>query len=135
VIFFDTNILVYQSINQDIKKQEQSTLLIQKAIEGNKFFISPLVLSEFIFVLSKLKIIEEQQDKIELYRNFSNISIDEKIVYEAYQLCLENKLCKNINDVIHLKVAQKYCNKVITFDTDFKKLELLTNIEIEILGE
>ncbi len=42
-------------------------------------------------------------------------------------------ICKNVNDVIHLKTAEKYCEKIITFDSDFKKLQPLTNIKIEII--
>lgn len=135
MIFFDTNILVYQAINQNLIKQQKATSLIEKAIDESNFFISPLVLSEFIFVLAKLKIIDEQKEKIELYKNFSCENIDITSIYEAYNLCIKNQICKNINDVIHLKTAEKYCEKIITFDSDFKKLQALTNIEIEIIGE
>jgi predicted nucleic acid-binding protein len=133
VIFFDTNILVYQTINQDLIKQQQATTLIEKAIDENNFFISPLVLSELIFVLAKLKIIDEQKEKIEFYRKFSCENIDLASIYESYKLCIENQICKNINDVIHLKTAEKYCEKIITFDGDFKKLQPLTEIEVEII--
>jgi len=135
VIFFDTNILVYQAINQDLHKQQKATTLIEGAIDKNIFFISPLVLSEFIFVLSKLKIIDEQKDKIELYRNFSCEKIDLSLVYDSYNLCIKNQICKHINDVMHLKTAEKYCTKLITFDSDFKKLQPLTNTKIEIIRE
>lgn len=133
MIFFDTNVLVYQSVNQDIAKQQKATSLIENAIDGNKFFISPLVLSEFIFVLAKLKIIDEQKEKIELYRKFSFENIDANSIYEAYKICIKNQTCKNINDIIHLKIAEKYCEKIVTFDSDFKKLQNLANIEIELI--
>ncbi len=133
MIFFDTNILVYQAIDQDAVKQNKATSLIDKAIADNQFFISPLIVSEFIFVLGKLKIIDEQKDKIELYRKFSCENIDLKSIYDSYKLCAKNQICKNINDIIHLKIAEKYCQKIITFDSDFKKLQLFTNIDIEIL--
>ncbi len=135
MIFFDTNILVYQAINQDLIKQQKATSLIERAIDENKFFISPLVLSEFIFVLAKLKIIDEQKEKIELYRRFSCENIDLSSTYDSYNLCMKHGICKNINDVIHLKTAEKYCQKIVTFDSDFKKLQPLANIKIEIIGE
>ena len=48
-------------------------------------------------------------------------------------LCKKMNFCKNINDVIHLKLAERYCRKLITYDTDFKKFKNKTNIKIEIL--
>jgi predicted nucleic acid-binding protein len=60
-------------------------------------------------------------------------SIDKNILKNAYALCKEINFCKNINDGIHLKVAEQYCNKSVTFDKDFKKFMNPTTIEIEIL--
>jgi predicted nucleic acid-binding protein len=135
VIYFDTNLLVYQSINQDLHKQHLSTNLIDEAIQNKTFCLSSLIIIEFIFVLSKLKVIEEHGEKITLYKQFTNEHIDTDTVYEAYTLCLEHNICKNINDVIHLKNAEKQqCSKLITFDNDFKKLQPLTHIPIEILS-
>ena len=39
----------------------------------------------------------------------------------------------NINDIIHLKFAENYCNRLITYDDDFEKLKPYSEIEIEIL--
>jgi len=41
---------------------------------------------------------------------------------EALILCLEEKNCKNINDVLHMKLATQYA-----------KLQQHTNIKIEVL--
>jgi len=38
-----------------------------------------------------------------------------------------------INDAVHLKFAEKYAAKLITFDNDFKKFQGHTDFEIEIL--
>ncbi len=46
---------------------------------------------------------------------------------------ITSELLKNINDAIHLKLAEQYCRKLITYDTDFKKFKNETNIKIEIL--
>ena len=64
MIFFDTNVLVYYTINQDEEKQRRSKKLIEDAIVDGEFFISPLIMTEYIFVLSKLKILDENRDKI-----------------------------------------------------------------------
>ena len=60
-------------------------------------------------------------------------AIDKDILMDAYNLCKKLNFCKNINDAIHLKVAEKYCRKLITFDKDFKKFKDNAAIEIEIL--
>ena len=38
-----------------------------------------------------------------------------------------------INDAVHLKFAEKYASKLITFDKDLNKFKSLTSIVIEIL--
>lgn len=130
---FDTNVLIYMSINQGEKKQSMSQSLIRDAIAKKVFFITPLILSEYIYTLSKLKILSEQRNKVELFSRYVSGNIDKKIIIEAYELCQEINFCRNINDVIHLKVAEQYCTKLITFDSDFKKLQKYTDIEIEVI--
>lgn len=68
--FFDTNVLIYFSINQDIRKQNVAQILIQEAIEKQKFIISPLVMIEFIFVLSKLNQLVEQGKTVSFFQQF-----------------------------------------------------------------
>ena len=133
VTFFDTNVLVYATIDQDKEKMLLSQKIIAQAIEDSTFFISALVLSEYIFILSKLKIIDEQDEKIMLFSTLSQGNHDSEMVIDGYNLCKQVDFCKNINDVIHLKMTEKYCRRLVTFDTDFKKLEKYTDIEIEIL--
>ena len=133
MIFFDTNVLVYYTINQDEEKQKTSERLIEEAITDGLFFISPLIMMEYIFVLAKLKILSENHDKIIFFSKFIKSEISTNVTMEAYTLCKTESCCKNINDVIHLKVAQKYCTKLLSYDSDFKKLQKHTNIEIEIL--
>jgi predicted nucleic acid-binding protein len=59
--------------------------------------------------------------------------ITNQLVLEAYDLCFETNRLRCINDAIHLKFAEKYGSKLITFDRDFKKFRPYANIEIEIL--
>jgi len=133
VTFFDTNVLIYFTINQDEQKFEIAKKMIFEAIKQDTFFISPMVLSEYIFVLSKYKLTRQHKDKVVLFSKYVNASIDNTLVLEAYDVCEKINFCKNINDVIHLKVADRFCQKLVTFDKDFKKLENYTDIEIEIL--
>ncbi len=131
--FFDTSVLVYATINQSDDKLMHSAKIIGKAIETNSFFISPLVMSEYIHILSKLKILDEQSTKINLFSKFVSSVMDKELILDAYSLCKDIDFCKNINDAIHLKIAEEHCEKLVTFDSDFKKLEKYTNIKIEIL--
>jgi len=133
VIFFDTNVLVYATIDQNMEKFERATQQIDEAIQIDSFCISPLVLSEYIFILSKLKIIHEQHEKVMMFSKYVVSDIDNEIVIQAYALCSNLNFCKNINDVMHLKIAEQSCQKLVTFDSDFKRLQKHTNIEIEIL--
>ncbi|CAA6810919.1 MAG: Unknown protein [uncultured Sulfurovum sp.] len=133
VIFFDTNVLVYAVINQDEEKMKLSQTLIANAIENDTFFISTLVLSEYIFILSKLKIIDEQHRQLMFFSSFAVDNHSTPCLLEGYALCRKLDFCKNINDAIHLKVAEKYCTKLVTFDSDYKKMQPYTTIEVEIL--
>ncbi len=135
VIFFDTNLLVYSTVNLDQAKQKISDNLIETAIKDNVFVVSPLVLSEFIFVLSKLKIERILVDQaIISYKPFLKYPLEVAMVLDAYDLCRELDLCHNINDAIHLRYAERYCSKIVTFDRDFSKFKYsTTKIEIEIL--
>ena len=131
--FFDTNVLVYATIDQGSDKLALSEQHIEQAIGNETFFISPLVLSEYIFILSKLKILDKHDADIALFSKFVDGSLNSQITMNAYTLCKALKFCKNINDVMHLKVAEEYCTKLVTFDKDFSKLQKHTNLKIEIL--
>jgi predicted nucleic acid-binding protein len=132
VIFFDTNVLVYFAINQDSRKQGMAQLLVQQAVENQRLVISPLVMIEFIFVLSKLNQFVKQERVILFFQQFIHGQIEESFVLSAYQFCVQHGHGKNINDVIHLKFAEKYCDKIITFDNDFKMLMPFSTIKIDI---
>jgi len=133
VTFFDTNVLVYFTINQDKQRLEKAQEMIFDAIKKDIFFISPMVLSEYMFVLGKYGVIKEHKNKVLLFSEYVEDSIDKEVVLEAYDICEKIDFCKNINDIIHLKIAEHHCNKLVTFDNDFKKLQKYTDIEIEIL--
>lgn len=55
------------------------------------------------------------------------------LIIESYELADKLNYFQNINDCIHIKFAEKYCRKLVTFDKDFKKFKEHTNLEIEIL--
>ncbi len=134
MVYVDTNILIYITANQGVEKQEIAAKLVRNLIENDEFFLSPLTMQEFIFTLAKLNINWRQvTDDVDFYMDYIQKTIDKDILIEAYNLCKKMNFCKNINDAIHLKVAEKYCRKLITFDKDFKKFKENAIIEIEIL--
>jgi len=134
MLYIDTNVLIYSIVRQDVRKQEQSLGIIEDAVDKKQLALSPLVLSEFVFSCSKLSICEElTSHEFAFYSNFVEHPINMTLVIQAYQLSKLINYSKNINDVIHLKFAEKYCTKLITFDSDFKKFITHTSLEIEIL--
>ncbi len=135
MIFFDTNVLVYAAITQDIDKQKISDRLIENALQEGTMSLSPLIISEFVFVLSKLKINRELiEAALALYRPFVAESIDPSIVFEAAAICNDLNRGKSINDAVHLKFAERYCRKLVTFDSDFKMFDKYSTCHIEILS-
>jgi predicted nucleic acid-binding protein len=134
MVYVDTNVLIYISVNQDDEKQDVATKLVRKLIEKNELFLSPLSIQEFIFTLAKLKIdLTQMTQDVSFYMDYVQQSIDKDILNDAFAFCKEMNSCRNINDVIHLKLAERYCKKLVTYDTDFKKFEDSTPITIEIL--
>ena len=136
MVYVDTNVLIYIIVNQGDEKRNIAARLIRKLIENNELFLSPLTIQELIFTLAKLNIdLNQVTGDVNFYMEYIQQSIDKNILKNAYALCKEMNFCRNINDGIHLKVAEQYCNKLVTFDKDFKKFMNRTTIEIEILKE
>jgi len=134
MVYLDTNVLIYATIEQDIEKKEKSLDVIEYLVKHQELILSPLVIQEFIFTLSKLKVDREIIEyDTEFYFNFVSENYTKKMLEEALTLCLEEKNCKNINDILHMKLATQYATKLLTYDSDFKKLQKYTDIEIEIL--
>lgn len=134
MIYLDTNIIVYSYISPDDQKQIVSSQLIETLISENNLLLSPLVIQELIFVLNKLQLSKtEISDIIELFKKYCRRNIYKRLVLDAYELCLKVDNLKYINDAVHLKFAEKYASKFITFDKDFNKFKSFTSIEIEVL--
>ncbi|MCB0727910.1 MAG: PIN domain-containing protein [Ignavibacteria bacterium] len=132
--FIDTNIFVYSFLNQGKEKQDFSTQLINDSINKNELVISGLILQELVYILSKnsieKNIIYEYYDKLQV---FSNNITNNKILKDANLLALKLNYFQHINDCIHIKFAETYCDKIITYDNDFEKFRKHTKLEIEIL--
>lgn len=133
--YFDTNILIYSIMAVDEAKMLNSQVLINDCIKSKTFLISPVTLQELIFVLAKLKVEKQlMTESIHSFLKYSRYEIDAGIVKDAFELCNKINFCKNVNDAIHLKFAEKYSSKLLTYDDDFKKLKPHTELEIEIIN-
>ncbi len=134
MVYLDTNIIIYSVVNQDLGKMEVSQSIIRDLFEKDKLLISPLNLQELIFTLSRLKIkIESIEQTYFLFQQFCQNEIDKNLVDSAFEIVSKLDFGKNINDLIHLKFAEKHCTKLITFDKDFKVLKQYSEIDIQIL--
>ena len=134
MIFFDTNVLVYATINQDSEKQDTADQRIRHALASDRLIISPLILSELTFVLAKLEQLQHSQDAIELFQSFSTGAITVDDTLKAKDLVTELNCGRSINDAIHLKHAERVgCTKLITFDKGFSRFRPYTSLELDIL--
>jgi predicted nucleic acid-binding protein len=134
MIFFDTNVLVYCIIPQNSEKQEKAIAVVERALLDNEFTISPLVLSELVYVLSKLNADESLLfQNIELYSRFISHEISADIVWDAFKASHLHNDTKHINDIIHIKYAERYCTKIFTFDKGYEKFKNYADVEVIIL--
>ena len=136
MVYLDTNVLIYASVVQSEVKKEKSLKLIEKLIIQESLVLSTLVLQEFVFTLAKLgvesDIIKRDSD---FYFDFVALEYDYGTLRLAVNSCCENNSCKNINDIIHLHLAEKHkCKKLITFDRDFLKTAPRSGVKVEVLS-
>jgi predicted nucleic acid-binding protein len=131
--YFDTNLLIYFTIDQGEGRFELAQQYVFDAVEDGTFAISPLVLSEYIFVLSKMKILDQHHEKVEFFARYIIGEFDRETLLQAYSLCHTLQACRNINDAVHLKLAERHCERIVTFDQDFRRFEPHTQLPIEVL--
>ena len=135
MVYLDTNILIYASIEQDAQKKEQSLDIIENLINAGDLVLSTLVLQEFVFTMAKLKIDSAiiRQDS-DFYFDFVSVESDYADLRNAVEACCQSDNCKNINDILHLILAEKSkCKNLMTFDGDFKRFSNHGNVDIQIL--
>lgn len=92
------------------------------------------MIQEAVFVLNKLKLDKEKISHIvRFFIDFSPHAIGNDLVLDAYGMCFDCNRFKNINDAIHLKYAEKYGPKLVTYDKDFKEFRRFTTVDIDVL--
>jgi len=68
------------------------------------------------------------------FNNSARTKSIKPLIDSAFKIVSRLNFGKNINDVIHLKFAEKYCTKLLTFDKDFKILKQFSSLDIQILS-
>jgi predicted nucleic acid-binding protein len=132
MIYFDTNVLVHSLVNQNEANMNLAQTRIEYAIKTNQFIISPLVVQELVFVLSKLKCDQLYISKsCQHFLPFVIGEINTNIIKQATEIACEYNLGKSINDVTHLVLAQMHAKKLVTFDSDFLVMQQFSSIPIE----
>ena len=135
MVYLDTNVLIYGSVDQSKEKREKSLEIIESLIEKNELVLSTLVLQEFVFTMAKLKIDNKiiQKDS-NFYMNFVTVEHDHILLEKAIAQCCKSDSCKNINDMMHVYLAEKSkCKRLLTFDSDFKNMVTNSRLQIVIL--
>ncbi len=134
MVYLDTNILVYASINQDETKRELSLNLVDSLACSDSLVLSVLSLQELSFTLAKLGMDYQLiQEDIAFYRQFVISAIDLTLFDEAHSLAVQSKRLTSLNDALHVVSAKRHASKLITFDKDFIAFQSHTNLPIEIL--
>jgi len=134
MVFFDTNVLIYALCNNidDSEQQNISVELFEEAILNKSIILSELILCEFTFTSKKLNedenIINQNLKYLSQFVKSNNKDISKRIV----DIISQTNLFKSSFDVFHLAFCEENNCKLITFDKGFKKLESISEIEIDI---
>ena len=134
MVYLDTNVLIYAALEQDRQKKEISIALIESLTDANALILSPLTLQEYIFTLGRLGISGEIiAHDVTFYQEHLGENYDAQMLVSALQQCVQSRTCKHINDLLHLQIANRYADKLVTFDRDFGKLREYARVEVEVL--
>jgi len=136
MVYLDTNVLIYASVEQDLQKKKRSIDLIEKLVKEESLLLSTLVIQEFVFTLAKLGLpyTAIRKDSA-FYMDFVAVGPDYLIMKHSVEACCQLQKCRNINDISHLYLAEKGGAKyLLTYDSDFKNLKRLSSsVTVKIL--
>lgn len=134
MIYCDTDVLINFAVIQDKDKHKQSQKLVLDAVKNKEICISFLVLQEFLFVMERLNVDKDVTEKnYSIFKKLPILEINSTIFYRGYEIA--NMIgFKSINDSLHTALAERNCQKLITYNKDdFKKIQKISTTVIEIL--
>ena len=134
MIYFDSDFLINYYVIQDRKRHQLAVKIFDKANQNGEGFLSLLNLQEIAFVLSKLRVdIVEINDTLHTFNKFNPINYSFEDFKRAATLCQKVGF-QNINDCIHIAIAETHCQELYTFNqADFKLIKNHTSLKINIL--
>ncbi len=136
MIYLDTNVLLYATLSKvDTQSQQDKAIgILKELLKDESLLLSNLNLLEYVFVMNKAN---EEKEKIEnslsLFKEFVK---DEKDGFHNKLILLlrSSDIFKNSFDFYHIMFADSYkCQKLLTFDKEFKKFINKFNVNIKIL--
>ena len=133
MVYFDTDVIIHYLVEQDKSKHRHAIKLIEDASKAGLFFCSLLCLQESAFVLSKLKVPDDDIEgmMMELI-NFQTVNYTETHYKRAIKLARKIGF-QNINDCLHTALAESYCDELYTYNlSDFKKIKNFTTLKVTI---
>jgi predicted nucleic acid-binding protein len=134
MVYFNTDVLYHSVFIDDEAKHNKANELILKAIQDEKLIMSTLSLSNLIKALCKSGADKDVIAKsVNLYRKFIGIIPDEVDVMSAYHLCQHMSAEDMIDDALHLMLAENNCERFITFDKTFEKMQSYVQIKIDVV--
>ncbi len=132
--YLDSDFLVNYFVVQNKDSNRIAVKKFEKLKETNQAFISLLALQEVSFVLSKLRMETFQiEENLISIQKLAKVNFDQHDFKRAQYLASKIGF-QNINDCLHLAIAEQYCKELYTFNkNDFEKLKNHTNLKINIL--
>lgn len=107
---------------------------LRKAIESDELVVSEIILFEFAFVSKKLG--EESKnisDNLAFIADFIQTAPN-TLFTKVINFMNKHQLYRHSFDVYHLCYSEDLnCDRLVTFDKGFKKLQKYTSLNIEIL--
>nr|WP_293838143.1 PIN domain-containing protein [uncultured Arsenicibacter sp.] len=134
MIYFDTDVLIHFLVNQDVDKHQLANELYQQAAQQERFFVSLLCLQETAFVLHKLgEKPDNIQAMIQAFLPFQPVAYQIDDLQRGISLAMAIGF-QNINDCLHVAMAEKYCQELYTFNkADFKRIQKHSRLKITVL--
>ena len=115
MIYLDSDFLVNYFVVQNKDSNRIAIKKFEKLYETNQAFISLLALQEVSFVLSKLRM-----ETFQIEENLISIQKLAKVNFDQYEFKRAQYLAskigfQNINDCLHLAIAESHCKELYTF--------------------
>ena len=133
--YFDSDVIFNFLVIQDPDKHEEARSLVFKAIGKGTFVTSTLTIQEVGYGLARFGLSNDEiESKLSLLSSLDLAVVTQANIVRALDLAKMIGF-KHINDCVHTALAESLSpTKFYTYNnSDFKRIQKYTNIEISIL--